>query len=326
MILDIARHKFYEAIITLSIFTTIVAVRAFLVGDEMDLAIDHMAPIGSLLMRLCSEHSTIAALAAMPIFAFAALNLARSTVRAAIYTQSTIAAISLLTITLTATVATTHYPILLTTAAVAAYGIGQLIRCFGTGVRAHRLFGSMFALGLLPLLDSTLMVVTAAAALITIFLRSTMRETLITICGITLPIFIYSYIDWLVGNSFTATSLSLWSGLTTEGYTTLTEYITLPRLIFFGVMLFFYLLSLFTYISQRMALTSAVRHTWFTLHALLFIILGAMFLLPCATPSLLIVATIIIAITLPLLLQTIGMSMSVLSYIALLISAIAALA
>ena len=96
MILDVARHKFYEGVATLLLIATIVAVRvALLPTIAADAIVEGGAPLVAPLARFESAHPVLTALLAALFCVQSALRLARATVRYNIYGTSSMAAISL---------------------------------------------------------------------------------------------------------------------------------------------------------------------------------------------------------------------------------------
>lgn len=317
MILDISRHKFHEALLTLFIFTTIAVVRAFTLSDEL---ISHTAtmssPIAETIMRWASQHTTIAALAVAPIFMNTVLSLARSTVRTSLYPQNSMAAISLIALVVMGTTLTPNYPVAMLVALFTAQCLARLLYCFGPNSRYNKLFTAMLAAGILPLLNGAMAIVSLLTLVIVIIQRSTMRESIIAVTGTLLPTFTYSYIDWLTGGSFLGTPLNIWGATHDFCMTPLVAYVTLPRLVLFGYLLFMYIITTSNYLSSRTTLNNSARAAWPTLHVITIACVATSVFIPSAAPFLLICAAISVATMLPLMYQRIGDALSAVAYIA----------
>lgn len=317
MILDISRHKFHEALLTLFIFTTLAVVRAFTLSDEL---IGHAAtmssPIAEAIMKWASHHPTITALAVAPIFMNTVLSLARSTVRTSLYPQSSMAAISLIALAVMGTTLTPDYPVAMLTALFTAQCLARLLYCFGPNSRYNKLFTAMLAAGILPLLNGAMAIVSLLTLVIVIIQRGTIRESIIALTGALLPTFTCSYIDWLAGGSFLETPLNIWEGTRDFDMTPLVAYVTFPRLVLFGYLLFMYLITTSNYLSSRTTLNNSARAAWLTLHVISIACVATSVFIPSAAPLLLICTAISEATMLPLMYQRIGDAWSATAYIA----------
>lgn len=317
MILDISRHKFYEALITLLAFTTIAVVRAFMLSDELLLMANNAAmPMAQSIMLWAANHPTITALAVIPIYMNTVLSLARATVRTALYPQSSMAAISLIALALLGTTLTPSYPIAMLIALLMAQCLARLLYCFGPNSHYHKLFTAMLAVGIVPLLDGAMAIISLLILTIVILQRGTARESIIATAGVLLPTFVCSYIEWLLGRAFTDTPLHIWEMINTLDTGSLMEYLTLPRLVFLGYMLFLYLTCATYYFGNQLTLSNSARSAWATLHIITIASIGLTAAIPSAAPSTLCCATIAISAMLPLLYQRIGDAWSAIAYIA----------
>ena len=318
MILDISRHKFYEALIMLLIITTITVAGAFALGDELATAtIATTSPIAESIMGWCVNHPTLTALALIPIFINISLSLARATVRTSLYPNSSLAAISLIALAVMGTAITASYPIAILTTLFTAQCLARLLYCFGPNKRLNKLFTAMLAAGVLPLLDGAMASISIIIFIFITLQRGTARESIIALGGLLLPTFVCSYIYWLTGESFIDTSLNIWHAATNLGdITELVDYITLPRLILLGYILFMYLITSFYYLGGQTSFNNLARAAWPMLHIVSISSVAITIFIPSAAQSLLCCATISVATMLPLMHQRIGDMWSAVSYIA----------
>ena len=134
------------------------------------------APIGHLLYSFRSSHPVWSIVLFAVIYIYAVLRLSRATVRVDLYSQSTLAAISLSAVTLFGSVVSSNYPLLIVVALLIAEAFGRLLYCFGPSVRAHYLFTAMLAFGAMPLVDSALIPLSVVIPIAVILLRLTFRE------------------------------------------------------------------------------------------------------------------------------------------------------
>ncbi|MBQ8367115.1 MAG: hypothetical protein IJX40_05200 [Alistipes sp.] len=325
MILDITRHKFFEGFATLLLFAIVTTIATGIshIPIETDVA-TNAAPLGALIRHFAARHSVLSIIALAPIFVYAVLRLARATARASLYPQGTLAAISLGAIVLMALIPSAEYAMLSIVALLACEAVGRLLYCFGPNIRAHHLFTAMLALGTLPLVDGVLVPIVAVVALLTILLRGTLREAIITLVGVFAPLFICCYIEWLMMGDFGAPLEGIKGTLLAASYTSIIGYITLPRLIFLGTLIALALLSIILYFTNRVSLGSGARNVWFVL-LMSIVTLTASMLLGYISPSIIIVMSIVIVPMLPMLFVCITPLLSVATYILFILTAIVAL-
>lgn len=326
MILDITRHKFFEGLATLLLFAVVTTMATWVayMPTEPE-ALTTMPPIGALVSHVAAQHATLSAVAMFPIIVYAVLRLARATARAKIYPQSTLGAIALGAATLMALLPSTEYATLSIVALLTCEAFGRLLYCFGPNIRAHYLFTAMLALGALPLVDGTFVPLAGAVVLLTIALRGTLRETIIALVGALLPAITSCYIEWLTMGSFTTPLAAIRESLLTSSYMSITDYITLPRLIFLGVLATLALLSVVQYFTNRVTLSTSARNVWFILLMATVTIIITMLLGHISTGIIVAMAVISVPM-LPMLFICTTPFISVATYILFLLAAAIALA
>lgn len=326
MILDITRHKFFEGFATLLLFALVTTIATGVTYTPASPeAMSATPPIGALVSHLATHHTILSVVAMLPLMVYAVLRLARATARAKIYPQSTLGAIALGAATLMALLPSTEYATLTIVALLTCEAFGRLLYCFGPNIRAHYLFTSMLALGALPLIDGTFVPLVGVVALLTIVLRGTLRETIIALVGALSPMIISCYVEWLAMGSFIAPLIAIRDSLLTSSYTTIIDYITLPRLIFLGVLVTFALLSVMQYFTNRVTLSTSARNVWFLLLMATVTIVITMLLGHIST-GIIVAMAIILVPTLPMLFICTTPLMSVVMYILFILAAAIALA
>lgn len=325
MILDITRHKFFEGLATLLLFAVVTAIVTgvsyiHLEGDTATA----IAPLGALVSHLSLRHPILSVIAMMPIVVYAVLRLARATARASLYPQGTLAAIALGAITLTALLPSAKYAITTLVALLSCEAFGRLLYCFGPNIRAHYLFTATLALGTLPLVDGALIIFAGVVTILTIILRRTLRESILAVVGVSLPLLLCCYIEWLSMGSFSTPFHTIGEALLTPSYATILDYITLPRLIFLGVLAAVALLSVMLYFTNRVSLSISARNVWFVL-LISVITLAITMLLGYISPSIVITLSVVIVPMLPMLFICTGPLTSVIAYLLFTLAAIVAL-
>ena len=318
MILDVVRHKFAEALLALLLLALSAMVAAMCDPALPEVVVANAAPLRPMLHTFAVNHHILAALIILPLFCSAALRFARATIRISLYPESTMAAIAIAAVVLLAMTSGGEAFALMIIAFLMCYSLGRLLGCFGPSMRAQRLFSAMLAVGCMPLIDSSLLALVIVIPLLLIFVRRTLRESIISIVGAILPLFAYSYIAWCLGDDFTATAIALWNDMLTPAYGSIATYITLPRMVFVVMLVVMQLSSSAIYISDRMSLGPGVRHAWSFLQLLFALLVLLALLLPSASSALFVVATLPVIAMLPLLLMRVPAYLSTLLFFILL--------
>lgn len=297
MIFDVARHKFSEGLLTLVIFALIASV-AVLVGGDVSPVVGG-APLRGFIDNLAVGYPVASAIALFPLLIYAGLRLARSTVRVGIYSASSLGVVALGAVAMFGCVVSTNYLYLTVVALLVSEVLGRLLYCFGANVRVGYLFTAMLALGAMPLVDNALIPLALALPLIVMLLRGTLREVIIILVGLAVPTLLYCYIVWLVGGDFDTAFWSIWNTSLLSQHEAIVAYLTLPRLIFLGVILFFDICSIISYFRVRVTLLDSARIVWRLLIFLQVMLVVLLVLMPISSPALVVALMLMMVIVLP---------------------------
>ena len=323
MILDITRHKFSEALLTLLFFAVVAVVAVAARYYEPAVDVDACStPIGHLLYSFRTSHPVWSIVLFAVIYIYAVLRLSRATVRVDLYPQSTLAAISLVAATLFGSVVSSDYPLLIIVALLIAEAFGRLLYCFGPSVRPHYLFSAMCAFGAMPLVDSALLPLAVAVPIAVIILRLTLRETVLTLLGSALPTFVYCYAMWLSHHIFYDTLLSVWN-LSSISLSSLECYLTPPRLVFIAIVVFLQLAVTLIYLTSRVTVTRATRDMWRVLMISMLVLIATVALSGALVSSLVVAIVLLAAVMLPLLLERANAVQTLLIYLLLVLASLA---
>lgn len=297
MIFDVARHKFSEGLLTLVIFALIASV-AVLVGGDVSPVVGG-APLRGFIDNLAVGYPVASAIALFPLLIYAGLRLARSTVRVGIYSASSLGVVALGAVSLFGCVVSTNYLYLTVVALLVSEVLGRLLYCFGANVRVGYLFTAMLALGAMPLVDNALIPLALVLPLIVMLLRGTLREVIIILVGLAVPTLLYCYIVWLMGGDFDAAFWSIWNTSPLSQHEAIVAYLTLPRLIFLGVILFFDICSIISYYRARVTLLDSARIVWRLLMLLQVMLVVLLVVMPISSPALVVALMLMMVIVLP---------------------------
>ena len=320
MILDVTRHKFSEAIVTLLFFAVAFAIAAVVLLPETSAIVTGSeAPLAPYINGFAADHPLLLPIILGVLYVYTVLRLSRSTVRVGLYPNTTLAAIALCSVLLFGALASGDYVILCIGALLVAEAYGRLLYCFSPSLHVHHLFSAMVAFGAMPLVDTAFLPLAIIVPIVVVAFRATLRETAITLFGLATPAFVYSYVMWLLGGDFVQGFVDVWGSPLAPSSLSLVEYLTLPRLVFLGFILFLQLLSVVLYLSTPMSLTNGVREVWRVLIISVVVLIASLLLLPAASPSLIVAMVLLAAIMLPILMQYASALNSVLAYLLLLL-------
>lgn len=316
MILDVVRHKFYEGLLVLLLATLVLSV--MLLATDVPLCggmAGSIAPLGASLAFV----DTMPRLLGVPVIAvlyFASVLIAaRATLRVSLYPVVTMAPIALFALVLLPAIVVESPMRQAIVALLFALSLSHMLRLFGPRASAVDLFGAMLAAGTMPLVDISLVAIPVAVALAIIAARATLREATIVVGGMLLPLFIYCYVEWCLGGSFGDTALAMWRDVAAAAAVSPLELITIPRLIFLGVVIFVQTMASIFYATEQDLNSSAARGVWRSAHLLLVVAIASIVALPSASASLIVVVTMISVVMQPLFFMRIGSIASIVAYV-----------
>jgi hypothetical protein len=320
MILDVTRHKFSEALLTLIFFAVVISMAAIFVFPEVSNVIGGAeAPLAPFINSFRSSHPTMSGLLLGLIYIYIVLRISRSTVRMGLYPAVTLAAIPISSVVLFGSLYSDGYTILALSALLVAEAYGRLLYCFSPSVRPHYLFSAMVALGALPLFDKSFVALVVILPIFVLIIRATLRETVLTILGLLIPTFIYCYVVWLLGGDFGDSFMVVWCDNLVSSHLSLAEYLTIPRLVYLGVVMFMQLLTSVLYFATPLSLGTGAREVWRVLQFAMVVLLVSLLVVPAASPALVVAMTLLSATMIPLLLQYASAINSVLAYLILIL-------
>lgn len=319
MIIDVVRHKLLEGVLTL----LVIAVAVVSIGVAEPLphadAATAVAPLQPSLTAFEIAHPILAALLGIVLIMHTAIRLSRATIRAKIYPTTTVAVIALTGIAIAGIATAGNLLATLFVGVLTSELIARMLYSLKHNARTHHIFTAMMALGTMPLVDSSTLGMMALLPLLLISLRARTREVIVAVAGGALPLFIYCYVVWCGGAVFSTAATALWDNMLLDAPMPIVEVLTLKRLIFVGVLLFMGLCSAVIYRSERLSMTLTARNSWTMLQLCAILLIAIFALLPSVSAASLLVVALIAVTMLPLLLQRMNISISIIGYIVLLI-------
>ncbi len=319
MILDVARHKFLEAVATLFILALVVVFSGVLLpgGSVLEYS-GGGAPLGVLVSELQHSHRVIASLLAFILTIHLSFGITRATIRSHLFVANSFATMSIipLVLLLFATSGATLLNICVVWLAVEA--IRRIFFAFSSDRRRQAVFTAMLALGVMPLMDSSLFIIVCALPLLLISLRSSLGDMVIATAGMVLPIFIYTYIVWCGGGEFVPTVEMFYERMVAVAPFNVVESISMPQIIAGGVFTLLCILSVVLYLRNSMSMLLATRLAWRFIISSTILLVAAFVLLPSASLSMLLLVAVLVGITTPMLLLRLSTPIAMLLYLLLL--------
>ncbi|MBO5972879.1 MAG: hypothetical protein J6Q07_07710, partial [Alistipes sp.] len=154
MILDIARHKFYEGLIFLLIIATIGVANGFVMVDEaVASATITSAPLQPMLRDFTIAHPLLAAIISFVLIVGTSLRLTRATIIHSLFQIGSLATMALSAVII---IGLGIHGNILSTAIVAylaSEAINRICYCVAPEATLHYLFTAFMALGAMPLFD-----------------------------------------------------------------------------------------------------------------------------------------------------------------------------
>lgn len=314
MFLDIARHKLYEAVLTLVIIALATAVCTIAI-PSVEVAEAVPAPLGALIAEFQLSHNILAAIIGFVFIARLSMIVTRTTVRTHLYDVNSFGAMAMVPLAIMM-LATPHATLnTIVVAMLAAEAMRRLFYAFSSEQRMNAIFTAMLAMGTMPLVDSALFIVVCALPLIAVAIRCSLRDLVIAIVGMILPIFTYAYVVWCSGGEFGDTLAALYHSMLTPAVVNIGGFMTLPRLGALGVLFVVGMCSVGMYLFRSRSLKPAVRHIWRFMISTVVLLGAALALLPSTTASSMVVVTLTLSTMTPMLFLRLGTLPSMVLYL-----------
>ena len=324
MILDIARHKFYEGLITLlAMAIVLVVLLAVSLGDS-GLSLVPESRVMSLISSATLGNGFVEGAIVVIIYVLSVLSLSRFAIRTRIYPINTMAPLALCAVMMMPMLVVGDALRQAMVVMLLSIALGNMFFCFGPRRCIHRLFAAMVAAGTLAVVDGSLIVVPVVMCLALVAARKKLREALATVVGMLLPLFTFCYVEWLLGGGFGDSALEWWRGIATDLSLNILDNLTITRIIFIAFIVFLQATAMVLNFVHRDLYASVVRGAWRSLQLLFVALLGSLLLLPSAADSSLTALVVVGAASLTMYFVNCGLFAGVLSYMALISLTIAA--
>lgn len=163
------------------------------------------------------------------------IRLGRNVLRYGLYPIHTYLSIPLYGIIACGILRSEAYTVAYVASYVAFLGLKHLLASFRNGFAFDALFRGGLSIGVLPLIDPALTPLALLVPIATATFKRSTRECTVAIFGLVLPLFAYSYISWISGEPFLATTTLIANTLETQFAPLGAAAIPLPKLIRAGI-------------------------------------------------------------------------------------------
>lgn len=248
-------------------------------------------------------------------------SIGRTTVRYNLYGVGTCLAIPLFGAVMTTLALEYNFLPILTAAMLLSMAVKNYCRSFRSGYSFDFLFRASLYLGILPLVAPAMLPMAALLPLAVILFHRTLREVVVAIAGILLPIFTFCYVNWGAGGDFTAPITLAWDAFTGGSALDAVRAIPLRQLITLGCIVLLDLAALLYFLTDIYAVGTKPRAILILTACLLGLFIPAI-MNPVSTPSVVNLAAIPSAILIPFVLVRIHRIPAAILYLAILAAAV----
>lgn len=286
MILDIARHKFYEGALYLFIVTILSVVIAFVgVDNNIANATIAAAPLQPAMRDFMLMHPVWSAVIAAMIIMTTSMRMTRTTIIHSLFSVGTLATMSLSAVIMMGVGMHGNILSTLMVGFLLSEAINRAGYCVNPEPTLHYMFTACMALGAMPLFDCSMLAPAIVAPLLLLLSNKKPREILVAYIGLLVPLFAYSYIQWCQGHPMLECAKQLWEGMLTPSALADVDYLSIPRLVMLGIVMFMQICTSLIYFNDRLSISLSARQIWRQLQILVLLLTTCFILLPSTTPA-----------------------------------------
>lgn len=228
---------------------------------------------------------TLSAIAAAIMIVYIGLSLPHAALRRYLYPAHTLVGIPLTGIVVCGCTLSSEYLSTTLLLLLVAVMFKRLYACFGREMIVPQLFPAMVCLGCMPLLYAPMTAFIVLLLPMIVLCRLSLRSCVAAAAGALLPVFVVSYLRWAGGGEFGATAYELWRAMLAPSDFDFEAYVTVPRLVLLGMILFATICSVMLYRSDRFAVGVAARKIWSFTIVVAVLAAALFFALPSSTQS-----------------------------------------
>ncbi len=326
---NIARQPLVPALLTLVAITVVAMWRS---AAPADCTAENIAiPTHGLLAIQSAEELLCRFQTVCPLWAswiggvlmlFTGLILGRLTIRYNLYSVGTCLPIPLYGAFVAGLIAGPYCLSSIIAATLLALSVRNFSRAFCNGYGFDAIFRASMYLGMLILVAPASLPLILLLPTAVILFHRTLRETVVALAGLLLPILAYGYVNWGAGGDFTSPFILAWEAYVNGSPLDAVEALPLQNLIFFGLVFLLDVVALFYFLADSFAAGNKPR-TIFSFQIGLFVLFIPTMINPVSTTSGLLLAAVPSAVLIPFLLVRIHRLPTLILYLLILAGGIA---
>lgn len=274
-------------------------------------------PLGELLTRFQLLHPAWSHLLAGFQLLFSGMVVGRITIRYNLYTVGTCLAIPLYAIAACGIVVGPDYLAACTASALMALTVKNFCRSFCNGYGFDAIFRASCYLGTLVLVSPAALPLLLLLPFAVVLFRRTVREWLVALAGLLLPLLAVCYINWGAGGSFLAPLATQVRIFVSGSPLSLFTAMPVPALVLLAGVTLLTLLAMLFFLSDIYAAGTKPRFI-LIFNIGVFLLTGSLLCTPAASPSLFALTAVPAAILLPVLFVRIHRTIALPAYLILL--------
>lgn len=283
-----------------------------------------LPPLGELLTQFQLLRPVWAHLLAGFLLLCTGMVIGRLTIRYNLYAVGTCLAIPLYAIAACGIALSADYLAAATASALMALAMKHFCRAFCNGYGFDALFRASASLGLLLLVSAAAAPLLLLLPFAVLLFRRTVRECVVAVAGLLLPLFAVCYINWGAGGTFTAPLLAQATVFLSGTPLVFFSQLPLPALALLAFITLLTLLAVLFFFADFYAAGTKPRFV-LIFHTGVFFLSLALLFGPAASPALFPLAAVPAAVLLPLLFVRIHRTIALPVYLILLAGAFAAI-
>lgn len=283
-----------------------------------------IAQLGALITQFQAAHPTWSRWIAGLLMLFTGVTLGRLGVRYNLYGTGTCITIPLYALTMMGCMGSGEYLLAVVVSSLATLSVKNCCMSYRNGFGFDRIFRGALFLALLILVVPVAVPLLLMLPLAIVYFRRTVREGVVALGGLLLPIALVCYLNWAQGGLFTAPAVVLYRAFMAGDWLQAPLHATPVEQLFVGVLVGCSLIAAALFRINSYSVSTKARHILrFTCRTLLCVLL--LFLLPSVSATHLGILAVPTTLLLPVLFVRIHRSIAQPLYVALVLGAIAAL-
>lgn len=301
----VIQHRIFDLSVTLIFIAVATTLRLVLWPSESESITNVVTPIGGILQHWQESVPVIATILWCVSLFIVGLGVGRQGVRYSIYPAYTLMGIPVFGVVASAIVGSDDFMVATAAMVVMFLALKSMLRFIMRSERFSDLSLAMLYFGLLPLIYAPAAVLYVALPVMTLFVRASWRDLLVSISSLVLPPAALCYWNWCAGGEFSAPAVAIYNSLFSSSDFHFFDSLNVATILVLGVILVMLFCTLGLTISDRYSIKVKSRVV-LRFNALLAAVIAGMFFLPSATSVQYVLMATPVALIVPLFFVRMG--------------------